>query len=301
MNLTLRHLRAFVAVAQLGGFSAAAARLHLTQSALSMLVRALEEDLGVTLFERTTRKVMLTDAGRGFLPQAEAILVDLHNAVAETRAWAARARGRIVVATTPTFAATLLPRALERFQVEHPDVLVVVRDDLGPAGIQRLVQEGAAELGIAPVDRSRAELLVIEVLMDDELVLAVPVAHSLARLRQASWKALAGAPLIAFGRDNALQALVDGASAAAGVQLAPRYEVSSISTAVSMVEAGLGVAVLPSYARTLRRSRRIQYRPLVAPAVQRELCLLAHRDRAMPPAAQAFGRILRAQMAADVV
>ena len=293
MNLTLKHLRAFVAVAQLGGFSAAAARLHLTQSALSMLVRALEADLGVTLFERTTRKVMLTDAGRGFLPQAEALLVDLHNAVADTRARAARTRGRIVVAVTPTFAATLLPRALERLQADHPDVQVVVRDDLGPAGIQRLVQEGHVDLGIAPVDRARAELLVIEVLMDDELALAVPSMHPLARLRQIAWSTLAGAPVIAFGQDNALQSLVDGASLAAGARLTPRYEVSSISTAVSMVEAGLGVAILPSYARTLRRSRRIRYRPLVAPSVQRELCLLAHRDRAMPPAAQALAQILR--------
>jgi len=297
MNLTLRHLRAFVAVAQLGGFSAAAARLHLTQSALSMLVRALEEDMGVALFERTTRKVKLTEAGRGFLPQAEAILIDLHDAVAETRARAERARGRIVVAATPTFAATLLPRVLEGYQVHHPDVLVVMRDDLGPAQIQRLVQEGGADIGIAPVDRARCELLVVEVLMNDELVLACPAGHRLARARQVRWKQLEDVPVIGFGRDNALQMLADGAAAAAGVPLRARCEVSSISTAVSLVEAGLGVGILPSYTRTLRRSGRIAYRPLVAPVVQRELCLLMHRDRAMPAAAQGFVEELRRRMA----
>src|SRR5258707_14107172 len=128
MNVTIRQLRAFVAGAQLGGFSAAAVRLHLTQSALSMLVRALEQEVGVVLFERTTRSVKLTDAGRDFLPLAEKMLVDLHNAVATTRSRAEWARGRIVVAVTPTFASTLLPGLLIRYRAEHPDVLAVLRD-----------------------------------------------------------------------------------------------------------------------------------------------------------------------------
>ena len=150
MNVTLRQLRAFVAVAQLGSFSAAAVRLHLTQSALSMLVRSLEDEIGVPLFVRTTRSVKLTDAGRDFLPLAEQMLVDLHNAVADTRARAERARGRIVVAVTPTFASTMLPPLLSRYRAEHPDVQVVLRDDVSPSQIRRLVQDGE-EIGRAHV------------------------------------------------------------------------------------------------------------------------------------------------------
>lgn len=292
MNLTLRQLRAFVAVAQLGGFSAAGKRLHLTQSALSMLVRALEDEIGSTLFERTTRIVKLTDAGRDFLPLAEKLLVDLHEAVAGTRQRAERARGRIVVAVTPTFASTLLPDVLARYRAEHPEVLVVMRDDAGPSHIRRLVQDGEADLGIAPLDRAQRELLVVDVLMDDELVLACPPGHALAARASVAWRELADEPLIGFPRDNALQMLVDDAASAAGLRLRSQYEVSSISTAVALVDCGLGLSVLPSYTQTLRRPDRIGYVRLAEPTVTRELCLLRHRDRSMSPAAQAFAAAL---------
>ncbi len=297
MNLTLRHLRGFVAVAQMGSFSAAAQRLHLTQSALSMLVRGLEADLGVQLFERTTRQVKLTDAGRDFLPQAEQLLVDLHHAVAQTRSRAARASGRLVIAVTPTFAVTRLPSILAAYQREHPQVQLVLRDDATPARIQRLVQDGEVDLGIGPVNRAQAELLVVEVLMHDGLVLACPVGHALARDATVPWRALAGHPLIGFASDNALQQLVNGTADALGLALPVHCEVSSIATAVALVEGGMGVSVLPSYIRSVGGPQRLQLRPLVEPAVQRELCLLSLRDRAMPPAAQAFAQMLRRQVA----
>lgn len=293
MNITLRHLRAFVAVAQMGGFSPAANRLHLSQPALSMLVRGLEEDLGLLLFERTTRSVKLTDAGRGFFPLAERLLADLHHAVAETRTRAERASGRLVIAATPMFASTLLPNMLKQFHTAHPDVQIVMRDDASPASIQRLVQDGEADLGITPIDRTHLELLVIEVMMDDELVLACPVGHALARHKQIKWHELSQFPLIGFARDNALQMLVNGASDTAGIKLHMHYEVSSIATAVALVDAGLGISVLPSYTRTVRRFNRIQFQRLVEPVIQRELCLLRFRDRVMSPAAQAFADVLR--------
>ena len=296
MNLTLRHLRAFVAVAQMGGFSAAAQRLHLTQSALSMLVRGLEKDIGLALFERTTRSVKLTDAGRDFFPLAERLLVDLHYAVAETRTRAEQASGRLVIAVTPTFAWTLLPEILAQYRAAHPDVQIVIRDDATPARIQRLVQDGEADLGIAPINRSQLELLVVEVMMDDELVLACPAGHALARRRQVRWQELASHPMVGFAPDNALQMLVNDTSDVVGISLRMHYEVSSIATAVALVEAGLGISVLPSYIRTARRPNRLQFGRLIEPVVKRELCLLSLRDRVMPAAAHAFAHLLREEM-----
>lgn len=286
MNVTLRQLRAFVAVAHAGGFSAAAQRLHLTQSALSALVRSLEEEVGGMLFERTTRVVRLTDGGRALLPQAERLLVDLHDAVASTRALSEQARGRLVVAVTPTFASTMLPAVVASYRSRHPEVLVVLRDDAGPAQIRRLVQEGEADLGIAPLDRSIPELLMVDALLDHELVLACPPDHRFARRRAVAWRELAEVPLIGFPRDNALQALVD--TAVSGLRLRASVEVSSISTAVALVEAGLGASVLPSYARAAHHRERIRYCRLVEPTVRRELCMLRHRDRVPSPAAQSF-------------
>jgi LysR family transcriptional regulator, carnitine catabolism transcriptional activator len=288
MNITLRQLRAFVAVAQLGGFSAAAGRLHLTQPALSMLIRSLEQELGVALFERTTRTVHLTDSGRVFLPEAEKMLTDLHSAVATTRHLAELGRGRIVAAVAPTFAATLLPTILRRFRALSPGAQVLVRDEPSPARLRQMVLDGEADLGIGPFEREQRALLVVDVLMTDALVLACPAGHRLLRRAKVRWADLQEHPVIGFAAGNSLHALAESAMTAARVRLRNEYEVTSIASAIGMVGAGLGVSVLPSYAKRVRPAQRIGYRPLVEPVVTRDLCLFRLRDRAMPPAAQAF-------------
>jgi LysR family carnitine catabolism transcriptional activator len=292
MNVTLRQLRAFVSVAQLGGFSAAAARLHLTQSALSMLVRSLERELDLTLFLRTTRSVTLTADGSNFLPLAERMLIDLHSAVSETRARAEQSRGRVVIAVTSTFASTLLPALMRRYRALHPEVQVVLRDDMSPADIRRLVQDGGADLGICPLDRGAWGMLVVDVLMDDVLVLACPAGSRLASRRKVLWKELEGEQLIRLPRNNAVQLLIDGTTSALGLRMSSAYEVASISTALAFTAAGLGVSVLPSYAKLLRANSKVRYVAVADPVVKRDLCLLRLRDRAMSPAAQACVKVV---------
>ena len=253
------------------------------------------------LFERTTRQVQLTDAGRDFFPLAERLLVDLHQAVAFTCTRAKRAMGRLTVAMTPTFASTLLPGILVSFQAMHPDVQLVLRDDATPAGIQRLVQDGQADLGIAPVDRSRLELLVAEELMADDLLVAVPPGHALASQPRVRWADLGSHPMIAFTPDNALQMLVNGTSDALGLSLQKRCEVSSIATAVALVQAGAGISVLPSYTGLARHPSQVAFLPLVEPVVRRELCMLSLRDRVLPPAALAFAQVLQEHMKSKLI
>lgn len=295
MNLTLRQLRAFVAVAQTGGFTSAAARLHLTQSALSGLVQAVERELGLKLFERTTRKVTLTQAGRDLLPAAERLLAELTDAVATTRARARRARGRLALAVTPTFASTTLPRVLVRYRSDHPDVNVFVRDDAGPAQIRQLVLDGKVDLGVAPLDRGHRDLLAVDVLMDDSMVAVCPNGHPLTRKSAIAWRELAGVPCIGFPSDNAVQAVNDAAAQSAGVQIELRYEVTSITSAMALVDAGLGVSVLPAYTRRISRAYRVEFRKLIGPTVRRELCLLRLRDRVLSEPAQTFRQLLIAQ------
>lgn len=288
MNVTVRQLQAFVTVAQLSGFSAAALRLHLTQSALSMLVRSLEEEIGVKLLERTTRSVKLTDAGRDFLPEAEKMLTDLHKAVAVTRLHADLGRSRLVIAVSTTFASTLLPELLETYQRQNPDVFVLLRDDATRVQIRQLVLDGDADVGIGPLERSERAGLVVDVLMTDELMLACPAGHELAEHERVTWRDLADARLIGFARDTSLQQLIEQSLADTEIRLRPKYEVVSIATATALVAQGLGVAILPSYAQRIGASAEIQYRPLVNPIVTRDLCLLRLRDRAIAPAAQNF-------------
>lgn len=143
MNVTLRQLRAYVEVVRSGGFTAAARKLHLTQSATSLLVQELEAQLGIQLVDRTTRRVAPTDAGSEFLFNAERILADVEHTLADTQDLVLKRRGRITIATTPLLASTFLPEAIAQFQESHPGITVRLAD-LPTENIMRMVQGGDA-------------------------------------------------------------------------------------------------------------------------------------------------------------
>lgn len=286
MNITLKQIRALVAVAQTGSFTQAAGRLHLTQSALSVLIRELENELGIRLFDRTTRSVRLTDAGREFYPVAERMLADLQNAVVNSRELAAQRRGRVAVAATPLFSATLLPRGIAEYREQHPGVEVVLRDSLA-GQVQRMVRDGDVDCGIATCTRGESEI-VVESLMADTLILACPKGHVLGKKAHVTWRDLAGFPFIALSPDNSVGQIIDRVLAAADIIVPRAYEVSFLSTVVGLVAAGLGIAVLPSYACTTMRLYDIQTRRLTEPTVERPMSLLTSKDRSLSPAAESF-------------
>jgi DNA-binding transcriptional LysR family regulator len=128
VNVTLKHLQAFVAVAQEGSFTRAARRLALSQPALTIQINQFEEELGVKLFDRTTRRVLLTDNGAEFLPTAERLLDDVETAIAQVRDVAARRRGRVGVATLPSIAMKLMPAMVAEFRSTYPGVSVHLLD-----------------------------------------------------------------------------------------------------------------------------------------------------------------------------
>lgn len=291
LNLTLRQVRAFLAVAEAASFTAAANRLHLTQSAVSVLVGELEGVFGLRLFDRTTRQVQLTDAGREFLPVARKALAELEGAVASSRELAAQKRGRVVIAATPLMSSLLLPRAIARYAQLQPGVGVVLHDTLA-GQIQPKVRDGEVDFGIGTLERSSREV-VAEPLMSDTLVLACAADHPLATRRQVPWRALAGHPFIALTRDNTVGQLINEALGGAGVEVRPAYEVTHLWTVVGMVDAGLGVAVLPSYANAIAQLYRIRITRLVEPLVRRETSFMMRRGVRLSPAAAGFQAFLK--------
>ncbi|HKB55922.1 MAG TPA: LysR substrate-binding domain-containing protein [Ramlibacter sp.] len=291
MNLTIKQVRAFLAVAQRGSFTAAAARLHLTQSAVSVLISELEAVFGLRLFDRTTRLVQLTQAGREFLPVAQRVMVDLEGAVASSRELAAQQRGQVAIAATPLMSSVVLPRAIARYAQLQPGVTVVLHDTLA-AQVVTKVRQGDVDFGIGTLERSAREITA-ERLMTDSLVLACAEGHPLASRRQIAWRALAGHPFIALTRDNSVGELIADALSAAGLDIRPAYEVSHLWTVVGMVDAGLGIAVLPSYARAISQLYRIHMIRLVDPAVRRDTSLMIRRGVGGSPAAQGFQAFLR--------
>jgi DNA-binding transcriptional LysR family regulator len=294
MDITIRQLEAFLAVAQNEGFTRAAERIHLTQSAVSVLVRELEGQLGVRLFDRTTREVRLTDAGRELYSVAEKALADLATAVESTRDLLEKKRGRLVVAAPPLIASHLLPPIVAGFRALHPGVTVVLRDWLADEILSR-VASGEVDIGVGTFLRMGKEILDVP-LVTDSLLLVCPRSHPFGRRKELRWKDLAGERLIALDRHSSLRHLVDRTLVSAGCEAPPSFEVSFITTAIGMVESGLGLAVLPSYIRFSTRTSEVRLKKLVDPLVRRKIGMVTRRDRTLSPAAASFAEFARKEI-----
>ena len=291
MDATPRHLRAFLAVAEAGGFGAAARRLGCGQSTVSGLVSELEAIAGAALFRRTTRRVELTEAGRAFRPRAAALLSDLQAALSGVRALAGAEV--LTVATVPLLAATLLPPAIARLRGGHAAFEVRLIEAPAREVLER-VQDGSADLGVATFLPGARAGLVARRVLSDHLALFVPRRHRLAAARRVAWADLAGEAL-ALPRDSALRPLVEAALSAAGLPEArPAFEASHIATALALVAAGLCVAPLPTIAARLA-AEGVVMRRLSRPLVRREVLVL-HRAGA-PRAAEALAGLLAAAAA----
>jgi len=286
MNITLRQIEAFLAVAQLEGFTRAAERIHLTQSAISVLIRELEEQIGVRLFDRTTRAVRLTEAGKEFFPFAEKALAELQTALHNTRDLIAKKRGRLVLAAPPLIASHLLPPVMAKFQEMYPGVAIVLKD-LRADDILLRVRSGEVDFGVGTFHRLDEELESAP-LITDSLILVCSKEHPLTKKRRVRWKDLADHPLITLDRHSSLRHLIDRTLESAGCSISPAYEVSFITTAIGMVEAGLGVSALPSYVLLSTQHSNFQTRRIVEPTVTREISIVTKRGRSFSPAAESF-------------
>lgn len=290
MNIEIAHLRAFLAVADLGGFGRAARSLKSSQPALSARIRDLEIKVGVTLFDRTTRRVDLSAAGREFLPQARKLLDDLEAALRGLGDLAHRRRGHVAVACAPLLAQVLLPDLVAKFVRRHPGIKVSVID-VATDRIVAKVRSGEADLGIGTFADSETGLARTR-LFGDALMLFVPRASGTPR-KAATWAEIADAPLIALTRESGLRALVERGFAATDREARPVYEVGQVATVLALVQAGLGIAVLPAIARTIADERRVAVRVLGRPTVAREIELIGSDSRALTPAAKAFAEMVQ--------
>lgn len=298
-NVSLKQLRAFAAVAREGSFTRAAQSLFLSQSALSALISGLESELGLRLLDRTTRRVLLTEAGQELVPTVERVLGDLDQAAHELRLAAQARRGRVRLGTTPLLAASMLPELMHSFAAAHPGIQLLLSDASADVLVAQL-RQGELDLALATFDQAAEPDLELQTLLADPMVLVCHADHALAARRELGWAALLDEPLLLLKPGSGLRALVERSFA--GLQARPRLaqEVSHISTALALAAAGLGVAVLPAYALKAggAAAQGLVGVPLVEPRVQRELALAQLRQRSLSPAAQALATHLRACLAA---
>lgn len=291
MRPTLRQIECFQAVLELGNFSRAAERVNSTQANLSHTIRDLETVLGARLFDRTTRRVNLTDAGRAFAEGALAGLAEIDRAAEYVRDLSQLRRGQVSVAAPPLLCATVLPRVIRQVAQDHPDLLMRI-EDVGPEEVIEQVRSGRCDLGVGTFSGNDADLVSQTVLKDQLMVFCSPE-HEFAGLTQITWSQLHGQSLITLTRKSNIRLLAEFGFEQAALPMRPSFEVNQVHTALSLAESGAGVAILPTYAFTALRGRGIVARPLVDPAIVREVRLIAARDRELSPAAQVVRTTLR--------
>ncbi|HEY2970972.1 MAG TPA: LysR family transcriptional regulator [Pyrinomonadaceae bacterium] len=242
--MEIRQLRAFIAIAELGTFTAGALRVHVTQAAISMQIRQLENELGAKLFIRAPRRVMLTEAGEQLLQRARQILRDHDAALDEIAELAGAERGRLRIGSASAMVTTdVLPKLLKEVRNQHPGAEITVASGTSEALVQQIL---AGELDIAFVSLPvEARGINTERLSQDQLVAIASPRHKFAKQRTISAYTLAGEKLILGERGGNTRRLIDQFFAQAGVDLKVSMELSRQAAIRRMVEEDMGVGIVP--------------------------------------------------------
>lgn len=286
MRPTLRQLEAFVAVASAGSFGAAATAIHASPSATSALIKELESLLSAKLFERTTRRVQLTQAGEAMRESAVRALREVERATTQVQAVQAREIGVVSVAAPPMLAAKLLVPVAKQLRRGHPGLHVKILDvaatEIGP-----LLRIGQVDLGVG-TPRQAEEGMKIHSLLKGPLFVVMPRRHPLARKRAVRIAQLALEPLVLQLRNSPLREEVEALFVRHDLQPEVIAEAAQLATLLSMVEAGFGISVMPCYAPILEHMRGSVARPLQEAGSSSEVAVIREADHPLSPAAEAF-------------
>lgn len=294
MEVSTRQLRAFRLVAHHRNFTRAAEALFITPSGLSVLIRELEGRVGFRLFDRTTRHVELTPHGRELLAVIQRSLQELDAAIASIGHSARRTRQSISLGTTPLVAANILPPAMREFRKQRPDVRIQLFDADLPTLIS-MVETGKLDMslgifkampGVYREPFFRFSLMVARAARDD----MPPRATT-------TWSALDGETLISLSSGHPHQQLIDKHLARAGVKVQSGSIVNLLDTQIALVEAGEGVAIIPSFGMPACRNRNVVISQLTKPVVRFDFHLISRRGKELPTGADEFASFLKSYIA----
>jgi DNA-binding transcriptional LysR family regulator len=300
MNITLRQLLVFQSVAGTRNFSRTGYAIGLTQPAVSRCITELEAQLGLKLLNRTTREVTLTEAGQRLAARLPRVIEELESTLLDVRELASGQRGRVRVASSPTLSANLMPECIARCQATLPGLELVLLDRM-QSDVLASVLSGEVDFGVV-IDPGERDALECETILTEPFCLACPPGHRLARKRQVRWTDLAGEALVLLDHASGSRRLIDRALQSHGVECTVAQEVGHPTTIFRMLDAGLGVSVIPTLALPPEGLPRLAVRPL-RPQVDREIVLVHRRNRALSPVAQAAWNLVRevaAQQASSV-
>ncbi len=290
MSTTLRQLKAFVLVAEQNSFTKAAEALCLTQSALSGLIKELEQNLDVKLFDRTTRKLHLSDAGGRLLPQAKRVLNEMSVLNEKVANLKSLHQGHIYLAVSQQLSASTMPKFIAKFCELHPNIEVTLTDCSIDQVVEH-IENLEADLGVAP-ERSYSDDLHADILFSSPFYLVLPTSHPFAKKNRLHWSDLLNERLITLNGP-----FIKGLQNELPVQISsrifnPDFEINFLSTALGMTRMGLGVTLCLLYAAEWVEQNGLTMRPITEPVVERKFLLYTHKNRSLSPAALAFKEFL---------
>ncbi len=288
MNISLKQLRAFIELAKTESFTLAAQNLFITQSALSSLIKQMELSLGLQLFDRSTRRVQLSVVGKDLFPLVDKILLDLAHVLDEAANLKALKKGVIRVAAPQLLSSTVLPTMMAQFQEQYPDIHVQLHD-CGVEQVADKVSTGEVDLGIGP-ERDSSPDITATLLFDSPFYVVLPAEHPLQKQKHITWQDLKEQSLILLQGQFTQRLSGDLYNTTYGpeMNLRPTHLVSFMSTALSMVQSGLGLTVCLPYARSLVELYNLHMRLLEEPVVSRCFYHYERSGRTLSPAAEQF-------------
>lgn len=295
LNVSTRQVKAFIALAEQKNFTRAARQCHLSQSAFSTLIRTLEDAISIRLFDRDTRKVELTAEGRLFLDGATRLLDDFRLALDDLGEHAARRRGRVALAALPSLAAGWLPAVFAEFMQAWPGIRIDLDDALSDACVA-LVRSGQADFALAASSAAADSDLRARKLCSDRFHLVCRTDHPLAQEPRLTVKKIAPWPFIQMARNSSVRQALD--VALHPLRLNAVFEVEHLATVMGLVEAGLGISVVPALTLFHFRRETLVTRPLPLPALTRTLYLVQRREGSLSVAAQTLHDLVVARLGA---
>lgn len=294
MKVTLRQIEGFLAAAETLSFSRAAQKLHVTQSAFSQLIREMETLLGVRLFERTTRSVALTDAGQSLRLKMRSGVLTIEEACLDALAISRLEKGHVALGALPSLASGYVTQALGDLRRRHPSVTASLHEAQNP-DLLAMTLDGSVEFSVCAQVPAAPELL-FDALFTEELVVLVPADHALAGKSRQGWKKLARVPLILMSHHSSTRRTIAEALLHSGLPDTPAYEVASLPTAVGMVRAGMGAAIMPLTALLEMNLEGLATCRLGGPVPTRRIAICRRRDRVGSAAALELARLVHARV-----
>lgn len=290
-SITLRQIRAFVALAREGSFTRAAETLLLTQPALTNCIRQLEEHIGHSLFDRSTRQVRLNDYGLAFRDPAERILRELDQTLQVLDRMQEGASGGVSLATVPSIASSILPQTLAEFSLRYPTLGISLMEDHSE-GVRRKVLEGEAEVGLSGQTDAVSGIDAFALFYDD-VGLFCHASHPLANLdRPLRWADLAGCEIFNMGYQNQIQAVIDVVPELEITLSQTSYKVRNTLSTISLIRSRNALAALPRLSIPQEAQTDIVFKPLHDPVLRRDVFLCKPSSQALTAPCRALIAII---------